>query len=555
MRRPALLAALAAAIVLATVPALGPGDVAHARPGDPPVAPVSVSVDALGPAGPTVPGDFLGLSLEKRVLATSQTDARYGNLAGLLRSLGSGTLRFGGDTVETTAYVGSRSTRPPTWAGAVVTPADYDRLVTLTGASGWRVVLGVNLGHYDPQRAADEAAAASARLGPALMAIEVGNEPNAYIARGLRDDSYTPDDYQREFESYRQAISAVVPGVPVVGPASYPLPYLNAFDPGFAVPDGFVSQHLYPLNRVTATRQVYEMGMGLAVAQAHAMPLRIAETNSVICSGTPGVSNTLGSALWSIDYLMQASSRGIAGVNMHGGIQACGAGTSPWYTPLCAAGSDALATNTFTAQPIWYGMQLMSRLAGTSFVQTSYNTAQNLVVRATRDPAGTVRVAIDDMDPPGTADSLVRLDLPPGFDTGQVARLLGPSVDATSGVTLGNAAVAPDGSLTPAPTEPVTGRAGITYVRVTAGSAALVTLVPACTVPAVGGLTLPLAKDRLSSGGCKAGIVSKPKVKPGTALVVRRQALPAGFRYRLGQPVHLQLVAKPQPRPKPFARR
>jgi len=560
------LAGPASAVVGATRPA--GARAASPRDVGPPAAPVDVSIDARGPAGPVVPADLLGFSLEKRTLATTQTDGRFGTLPTLMRGLGSGTVRFGGDTVDSTSFVGGgpdSATRPPK-TSTVVTPADYDRLATLTQASGWRVILGVNLARYDPPRAADEVAAAAARLGPALLAVEVGNEPNAYGQRGLRDPAYGPSDYQGEFGAYRDAITGRTPGIPVVGSASYP-PFTNAFDPGFALPGTFVTQHLYPLNncrglaptiplllgRNTAAGEAAQIRQGLAVAQAHAIGLRLSETNSVICSGTPGVSNTQGAALWTIDHVLQAASLGVTGVNMHGGLQQCGmdnpASTSPWYTPLCAPGPDALGGNAFAAQPVYYGLQVVKQFLGTSFVRATYNTRQNVVVRATRDDVGTVRAVIDNMDPPGSTDSLVRLVLPPGYDEALVSRLVAPAVDATSGLTFGGQAVAPDGTLAPPATERVTGRGGITYVRVTPGTAAVVTLVPRCTVPSVKGLTLDQAKFKLVAGGCRPGIVSRPRsIAKGAMLIVQKQRLPAGFRYRIEQPVHLLLMAKPQPK-------
>jgi len=362
----------------------------------------------------------------------------------------------------------------------------------------------------------------------------------------------------------------------VVGPASYPPSFLNAFDPGFALPGTFVSQHLYPLNncrgerptiqaltsRNTAAGEAAQIRSGLANAAAHAIPLRLTETNSVICSGTPGVSNTQGAALWAVDHLTQAAALGVGGLNLHGGIQQCGqdnpASTSPWYTPLCAPTPEALAGNSFVAQPVYYAMALVKQLAGTAFVRAAYGTAQNVVVRATRDGAGTVRVVIDDMDGPGSPGSNVKLELPPGYDEALVQRLTAPAVDATGGLALGGAGVAPDGSLTLGPPERVTGRGGSTYVRVDAGTAAVVTLTPRCTVPTVKGLTLAQAKDKLAAGGCRSGIVSVPRAAAkGATLVVKAQRLPAGFRYRLFQPVHLQLVVKAPPpmKKKPAAKK
>jgi len=561
-------AVLATAVGLVVAVAWPAGGAPAKGRADLPPAPMTVAIDAAGPAGPVIPADFLGLSIEARQLTFPQTDATVGNLAAMLRSLGTGTIRFGGDTVETTAFVGGpHSAKVPSdyKPAYVVTPADLARLAGLAQASGWRIILGVNLGHYDPDRAGDEVASAQAVLGSALIGAEVGNEPNAYVQRGLRSSDYSIASYQTEFAAYRDAIAAQSPAVPVVGSSSYPPSFLNGFDPGLGYGGAFVTQHLYPLNacssttptiplllaRSTSARQASDTRQGLGVAAAHGLPLRLTESNSVICSGYNGVSNTLAGALWTVDHLLQSANLGVAGVNLHGGIQVCGAPTSAWYTPLCANDAGALAANTFTAQPDFYGMELVSRLVGTAFVRTTYATRQNVVVRATRDGTGTVRAVVNDMDPNGTSDSLVKLVLPVGYDEAQVERLSGPALESPA-VTMDGTTIAGDGSLTGAVApERVVGRGGVTYVRVPAGSAALITLVPRCTVPAVKGLTLTDARTKLAASGCVSGLIAQPRVAPGVQTYVVRQALPPGFRYRIGQPVHLQLKPKAVPKPKP----
>src|SRR5204862_8324359 len=97
----------------------------------------------------------------------------------------------------------------------------------------------------DPARAADQAAHAKASLGAALMAIEIGNEPNYY-------PDYTPaklwDDYQR----YRAAINKAAPGVGLVGPETGSAPKAVTFLQDFAkreqghVALAALTTHFYP---------------------------------------------------------------------------------------------------------------------------------------------------------------------------------------------------------------------------------------------------------------------------------------------------------------------
>ncbi len=84
------------------------------------------------------------------------------------------------------------------WATNAVTPADLSALHGLLPPPGGKVLLGVDLGHFEPARAADEARYAREILGTDLLGIEIGNEPNDY-----RDKKTTPS-----VNLHRQRISA-----------------------------------------------------------------------------------------------------------------------------------------------------------------------------------------------------------------------------------------------------------------------------------------------------------------------------------------------------------
>jgi hypothetical protein len=128
-------AALAAATLLAAAPA------AAARP-------VVVTV-ASRPVAPPVASDFLGLSFEVGDIARIGAFGDRGNLVGFLRALGPGILRLGGTTADTRAAWAPNGAIPA-WASSAVTPPDLDRVARLSRRSGWRVLLTVNFGHFDP---------------------------------------------------------------------------------------------------------------------------------------------------------------------------------------------------------------------------------------------------------------------------------------------------------------------------------------------------------------------------------------------------------------------
>src|SRR5947209_655381 len=123
--------------------------------------PVEVATDLVGSA-PMVPSDFLGLSFEVGELPRIASWSDHGDLVALMRALGPGLMRFGGVSVEEQATWASVAHPLPAWATIAITAKDLAGLAKLAAATGWKVLLTINLSHPDPARAAEEAAAAKA---------------------------------------------------------------------------------------------------------------------------------------------------------------------------------------------------------------------------------------------------------------------------------------------------------------------------------------------------------------------------------------------------------
>ncbi len=86
-----------------------------------------------------------------------------------------------------------------------------------------------------------------------------------------------------------------------------------------------------------------------AATKSSGVPYRICETNSFSGGGKPGVSDTLASALWVLDFMFALASAGCAGVNMETGVNHRGFISS--YSPI---GDDE--HGHYTATPEFYGM-------------------------------------------------------------------------------------------------------------------------------------------------------------------------------------------------------
>jgi hypothetical protein len=451
--------------------------------------PVSVSVDASEP-GPTVPENFLGLSFEVGSLRQIAGYSSKGDLVTMLRSLGVGLLRFGGVTAdEQVAWTDAVTARPP-WALSVLEGSSLNQLGKLAAASGWGVMLTLGFGHYDPQAAAREAAVAQAALGSSLQAIEIGNEPEAYARHGLRALPWAPEQYNEEVASYRAAIEALAPGIPLAGPDSsgsgsyqrwglseaiYQRPALLT---GHHYPMGCAEQPAPTIARLLSghVRALEEQSLRryVFIAQETEVPFRLDESGTVSCGGVPGISNTFASALWGVSYLTQAMRIGAAGINLEGNPMNC-----LGYTPVCAPNPEAAATGQLEARPEWYALLLARSLLGESPLRTIVGPANrpNVVASAFRASDGTTKFVLIDDDAPGARSVAMRLHVGAGFSGGTILSLTAPSPSALSGVELGGRAVAANGVWTqPAVLPGAANKKGVITVDVAPSSAALVTV-------------------------------------------------------------------------------
>jgi hypothetical protein len=451
--------------------------------------PVSVSVDRTHPGAP-VPRDFLGLSFEMSSLSQIASYAGGGDLVTMLRSLGIGVLRFGGVTADNRVAWTDQATGRSPWAPEALEAGNLRELGVLAGKSGWHVLLTIGLGHYEPEAAAREAAAAKAALGEWLEAIELGNEPDSYASHGLRSEPWTPVQYDEQVTAYRSAIEAAAPGIALAGPDVSGSSAFEKWGPVEVVNQRpvLLTGHHYPLGceQVPAPtiarllspqiRQLEDVSLlrYMKVSEAGEIPFRLDETNTVSCGGEPGISNTFASALWAVGYLTQAMSMGVSGINLEGNPTNCDG-----YTPVCAPTPEDLAAGALRAQPEWYALLLIKALIGDRPLPTTMSSPgrPNVEVTTLLAGDGALHFVIVDDDPPGARSVAIGLRVGSGFRGASILSLTAPSPSALSGVRLGGRAVAPDGSWSAPSRRPhAPNRDGVITVDVTPSSAALLTV-------------------------------------------------------------------------------
>jgi hypothetical protein len=451
--------------------------VSDARAARPDVFGTTVTVNTSGKIAGGINSHFVGLSFESGGLNGGKFD-NVGDLARLLKNLGSSVMRFGGNSVDRATFTGA-------------TASALAGLSRLAAASGWTVLYSENLGTFGPGTASAVTADArnvSAALGSQLSAIACGNEPDLYHHNGIRPASYSEGDYLKEAASCLAAIRAGAPAAGLAGPDTAGAGWLPGYAAREAGKAGWLDQHYYPMGcglqgRTPAQFDDKLLSSGLRMTEAaffdsaaraaktaHAK-LRMSETNTACGGGAPGASDSYAAALWVIDYMLTGAEHGVYGMNFHGGL---GTGCTG-YTPLCQV--SAARPGEYAAQPVYYGM-LFTRLLGSGHLLpvtvSATSSAGNVVAFALRPlTGGGLRLIVENLSKYHTS-AVLRVGGHPSSAT--VLHLTAPSLLATSGVRIQAAAVAPDGRFTPGKPDSVRCGSGSCPVMIAPYTAVLVTI-------------------------------------------------------------------------------
>jgi hypothetical protein len=421
----------------------------------------SLTIEPQYPGRTFAPG-AVGLSIEADELATRDLSATHSSLVTLMRLLGPGVLRLGGNSLDYSWWTSSGEPSPA-WAKTVLGPQDLTALSELLAATGWRAILGVELSRFDPTRAANEAQAAKQVLGSRLLGIELGNEPNAYANGYLRPRSYGASNYLEDVSAYTAAIRRAVPNVRLYGPdLSSHATWLPAIASAKNAPFAELTQHYYPtaysvtegtckgttvptaaelLSPQVRERENAMLKALVQAGQRAHRKTRISETNTTgSCdrSGGPATSPVFASALWSLDWALRAAKSGVAALNFHGYFGRCEPNVS---SPICAPGDAAEAHGQVGARPEFFGLLAARQLEGGRFVPVrirGLTPAAAITAYATRRSNGTVTLAIDDLE--ATVPTLLHLRLS-GYRQASSESLVAPSLAATGDVSFGRASL------------------------------------------------------------------------------------------------------------------
>jgi autotransporter-associated beta strand protein len=416
------------------------------------LVPATVSFSLSNP-GLVLNPAFCGLSYDKSELTGSLFVTNDSSMIQMFSQIGPAVLRVGADSVDTTCWGGLSNLTP-------ITASQVDAFAAFMKAvPTWRVIYGINMSVNNPTNCAAEAAYAAQALGPSLLGFEIGNEVDEYANNGIRASTYTYSQFLSQWQALAAAITNTVPGWAITnggsgwtltGPVSayntagYTVPFASAEAGAISM----VTQHYYrgdgelpgatmALLLSPDTTLPGTVSTIASAASAAGLPLgyRTDECNSYYGGGSANVSDTYGTALWSLDYMFTSAINGCQGVNFHGG------GNTAIYTPIFDSG-----TNVIEARPVFYGLKLFSLLPPGQVLPAavSLGSSINFTAYGVREDSGAICAVLNNKE---TNDSVqVSLNLGSIVTAAQMIELTGTNLASTNGYTIGGATINPDGS-------------------------------------------------------------------------------------------------------------
>ena len=448
------------------------------------VLPVAIDYDH---PGSPLPANFTGLGYEiSSVARKGLLDSHNTVYVEMVRSLGkSGVIRVGGNTSDFSRYAaGGPAVSSP--KATAITAADLHDLGSFLQATGWQLIWGLNLGsERSPDNLAnalEEAEAVVKYVGPHLLAVEIGNEPDLFSVEH-RPKPYTYANFQSEFRPVRDALLKRLPNLPLAGPD---VAGATGWVSQFAIEEKqnlkLLTHHYYrggQADRTSTSAELLSIDPHLApmlarmsaASQASGLPFRLCEANSFSGGGRPGVSDTFTEALWVLDYMLRIAAGGAAGVNIETGVNQLGFISS--YSPIADDEHDRYA-----AAPGYYGMLAFAQLGfdtGTARLLpvTLAGNTLNVVAYAVERASGDTVLVVINREMLTSASMRVRQR---AGAQASLLRLEAPGLSATRGIALGSVPVSMSGSWRAPQWKPIPAEATAFTINVPACSAALIRL-------------------------------------------------------------------------------
>lgn len=430
-----------------------------------PVAPLNVKVSG-ELEGSSLPRGLTGISLEATDLGDEDLSSSNPTMVKLLNELDQPVLRFGGNAVDRRFFWTSSNEPVPGYPSSAaqparaVGPADLSRLKTLLDATGARVSLTVDLGHYDPARAADMMKHATAIFGDQLLSVTIGNEPNGFVYNGVRPSGYSLEKYLEELKVYARAIYEVAPTVPIAGPGAYDQKWWQPFIDADIPQKKILTFHNYPLyscdgsdpkgsptmanlmSQLMHDRAADYQSAALKAGTDAGLETWLPETGIAACPGSNETSKTHASALWTVDYALNAAQLGITQVGFHSSMLTCKGG--PPLSVICSAGAYPQGNGVMSGRAAFFGMSMIAGLGEGKFLKVDGKGGGLAFSYALQNPDGSTSVVIVNENNPETAAQMeATITLPGRPLTGTMSQMTGPSYAAQDSTMIDGALTEP----------------------------------------------------------------------------------------------------------------
>jgi Glycosyl hydrolase family 79 C-terminal beta domain len=446
---------IAAVVVGSSLVACGssrPSSTAHDGGGEagPPFA--VVSIDSSHP-GPAIPDTFLGISIEWSSVVKYLGDGSGNASPAVVRLLSAfaaegnhPTVRIGGNSADEAWWNPTGATPRPTNVTIDVGSTHVATLASLNAMLGTTLIPDLDLalqgGYADAtgNAAALVRAISTALPSGAVRAFEIGNEPDLWSKNGLRTSSYGFSGWQADYDAFTAGLDAILSPLPPYGAPALSgkswLPNLDALYAGETL--ALATAHRYPFNvcngaappaiaallaDAASRGAATEFASHIQTARAAGVDFRVAELNSVACSGADGVSNVYAAGLWGADVAFQLAWAGAVGLNFH---------TPGNYYAVFTSSNGAV-----TVEPLYYGMRFFSLAVPAGAMPVTATIAPStstLHAWASVGPDGKTRLALLSLD--AATGGAVTLQAPSASGA-TLLRLHAPAADAKSGLTLG----------------------------------------------------------------------------------------------------------------------
>ncbi|KAF8320741.1 hypothetical protein DL93DRAFT_1730126 [Clavulina sp. PMI_390] len=270
-------------------------------------------------------------------------------------------------------------------------------LLNITQFTGTQWYLGLPYGYpLNVSGIVEMTLAYEQALGDNLIALQLGNEPDLYWVNNRdRPDNYPVSEYIPEFGTVVSAMKSggvtrqdilLAPSVCCnVDPKDNPWSIEDILNGGLLTDysdsvaylavqrypypncgEGYQADVIFPQylmhNMSTNSLSGGDYAFAAATAVTQNKPLIMFETNTASCGGFPGLSDSFGAALWSVDWTMQLAYRNFSGAMFHFG------GQNASYNAFTPPPSDWSFAYQWTTGPVFYSMLMVAEALGSSNV-------------------------------------------------------------------------------------------------------------------------------------------------------------------------------------------